>query len=278
MAIAKLAAEKKKVSSPIATPHASSKARTYNTHTIKSLLASQVREAKKRAQKNVIEDGKLMNYTVLVRRGGELIQTVSQLGIEVTLSSSEIPQMRVRALAKHPKLAENVRKEHVFQFTAMKPKIPQVRHLVIGMNRPVIVHSRKDAVILDRHPDARTELVDKERTRERATIKRLVRQEGFEQLQSTLERLSPEFIGLKRLLDSLGIAAERLSAAFRKLEGDGSFVSNEAIETIREMAPALRIFMHARGELAAINERTGGSATDVLAVVRHAIHGTAPRS
>jgi hypothetical protein len=108
---------------------------------------------------------KHLGWAVFDRTGGAAIIEVAMTGIAKSVGTTlGTPHIRLRHAANFPKKVATVRKEHKLLFDEYKKIKRQVRTL-IAMGVPFLFRSSGSCVLVDRHPDFGSGLIDKELAR-----------------------------------------------------------------------------------------------------------------
>lgn len=116
------------------------------------------------------ENRSLHGLAVLIRNGGEAIEQVSTKKIEVSFSTSNVKQIRMRSAAAFSEEAEDIPTENCISFKDLKADVIQYRVIILSGDA-LQVTSGKHTVILDRHPVFRNNIIDARNKRWRAKIR-----------------------------------------------------------------------------------------------------------
>jgi hypothetical protein len=98
------------------------------------------------------------------QKGSQLIADVCMTGNQVYFSTSSVPQIRMRSAAKHRDEVAEIDEDARFTFAASKAHFLQIRAAIM-FGEPFLISAKKNAVILDRHPDYPHEIMDGVRRR-----------------------------------------------------------------------------------------------------------------
>lgn len=102
--------------------------------------------------------GDVIGWAIFTRNGGEVIEQVSERGIEIAVGPSETrPQMRVRY---SPADAGGLEEDERFLFSDAKQQLAQIRALTMcGATFSLV--SDVYEIVIDRHPECPHDLIDK---------------------------------------------------------------------------------------------------------------------
>jgi hypothetical protein len=98
------------------------------------------------------------------QKGSDLIASVCSTGEPVAFSTSTVPQIRMRSAALNKDEAADIPDEARFTFVEAKAHFSQIRAAIM-LGEPFLVTSKKNRVILDRHPECPHQISDGVRER-----------------------------------------------------------------------------------------------------------------
>jgi hypothetical protein len=98
------------------------------------------------------------------QKGSDLIAAVCATGDPAAFSTSTVPQIRMRSATLHKDEVADIPDEARFTFVEAKARFSQIRAAIM-LGEPFLITSKKNRVILDRHPECPHEIADGVRER-----------------------------------------------------------------------------------------------------------------